>query len=84
MSTILEMEPDAVAVEALDGSRLLIEFQTGEKKTFDMAGLLDLPVYQKLKNYFEFQKAHIRYGVVYWDDMTDLAPATAYYQGIAS
>ena len=82
MTAIIELEPDAVAVQALDDSCLLIEFATGERKIFDMRELLDLPVYQKLKNKNEFQKAHVRYGVVYWDDMTDLAPETAYYQGV--
>jgi hypothetical protein len=83
MSAVIELEPDAVAVKALDGSRLLIEFTTGEKKIFDMSELFDLPVYQQLKNQFEFQKVHVRHGVVYWDDMTDLAPETAYYSGVA-
>ncbi len=84
MSTIIELEPDAVAVQAIDSTRLLIEFSTSERKIFDMKGLMDLPVYQKLKNKNEFQKAHVRYGVIYWDDLTDLAPETAYYQGVST
>jgi Protein of unknown function (DUF2442) len=84
MTAIIELEPDAIAVQALDDSRLLIEFTTGERKIFDMNELMDLPVYQKLKNKNEFQKAHVRYGIVYWDDLTDLAPETAYYQGVSA
>jgi hypothetical protein len=84
MTAIIELEPDAIAVQALDNSRLLIEFTTGERKIFDMNELLDFPVYQKLKDTNEFQKAHVRYGIIYWDDVTDLAPETAYYQGVSA
>ncbi len=79
MKAVIELEPDAIAVKVSDGTRLKIEFATRETKIFDMSELFDLPVYQQWKRQSVFGKAHIRHGVVCWDDMVDLAPETAYF-----
>jgi Protein of unknown function (DUF2442) len=76
---ITDIEPDASAVQVLADYRLIITFENGEQKLYDMSELLDLPVYQKLKTPHMFAGAYIRRGVVCWDEMTDLAPETAYF-----
>jgi len=84
MHTTHDMEPDAVNVQALDASHLLIEFANREQKIFNMAELFDLPVYQKLKDRAVFSKVYIDHGVVHWDAMTDLAPETAYFASVTA
>ena len=78
-----DIEPDASTVQVLSDYRLLITFANGEKKVYDMSELLYLPVYQKLKNPHIFAAVRVQRGVVCWDDMTDLAPETAYFSSVA-
>lgn len=43
------MNPRPVNVKALDNYELLICFQNGEQKIFDVKPLLSMPLYQPLK-----------------------------------
>ena len=73
------IEPDAIAVQAREDYTLLVEFENGEQRIFDVQSYLDKPAYQKLKDIdFFINNAHIAYGTVAWDDMIDIAPENLY------
>ncbi len=57
---------------------LLITFQNGERRIFDMAPYLQYPVFQKLKNPAFFSLARVNYGTVTWPGDIDIAPETLY------
>lgn len=57
---------------------LLVTFQNGEHRHFDMAPYLNYPVFQKLKNPEFFSLARVDYGTVTWPGDIDIAPETIY------
>jgi len=72
------MEPlfDVVSVVAQKGSTLLIVFENGEERRFDMKPLLDKKPFSKLKNSPLFMKATVAHGTVVWPGGIDIAPET--------
>lgn len=60
------------------GFNLLVTFQNGERRCFDMAPYLQYPVFQKLKNPAFFSLARVDYGTVTWPGDIDIAPETLY------
>jgi hypothetical protein len=50
------MNPRAKKAKALDGFKIEVEFINGEIRHFDMAPLLNYPVYQPLKERSYFEK----------------------------
>jgi Protein of unknown function (DUF2442) len=76
------MNPDIVAVTPLVDYCLLVTFATGERKQFDVKPYLQYPVFQKLTQPRYFDKAHVEYGTVVWDENTDLSPDTLFIEGV--
>jgi hypothetical protein len=72
------MFPDVIAVEPLPDYYLLITFEHGEKKYFDMKPYLHATVFQPLKNVSFFNLARVDYGTVVWSNDIDIAPETLY------
>lgn len=72
------MNPRPVDVKVLDNYELLIRFQNGEKKIFDVKPLLSMPLYQPLKNIAFFKTAKADGMCIYWDDCIDLCPDMVY------
>ena len=70
------------SVKALPDYKLLVGFNTGEKKIFNFAVYLDFPPYRKLKNPELFGKATTNGETVIWDKDTDIAPERLYSDGI--
>jgi hypothetical protein len=73
---------DVISVRTLPDYKLLLEFETGEKKIFDFSSKLEYPIFKKLKNKTLFDKAHVMYGTVVWDENTDIAPERLYSDSI--
>ena len=73
---------DVITVQTLPEYKLLLEFETGEKKIFNFKPKLDMPVFRKLKNENLFNMARVEYGTVVWDDNTDIAPERLYLDGV--
>ena len=71
------MNPRPVKVKALPDYELLVTFQNGEQKIFDVKPLLSMPIYQPLKNTALFAKAKADGSCVYWDEDIDLCPFAA-------
>jgi hypothetical protein len=69
---------DVVKVEAQPDHTLLLEFENGERRRFDMKVLLDRRPYDRLKNAGLFAMARVDYGTVVWPGNIDIAPETLY------
>ena len=63
--------------------KLLLLFNTGEKKIFDMTPYLQFPVFKRLQNPGFFSLAHVDYGTVVWPGEIDIAPETLYEGSIS-
>lgn len=74
------MNPRPIAVEPTGDRELLITFQNGEKRIFDMKPMLELPLYKPLEDPALFARAHADGMCVYWNDDIDLCPDRAYLE----
>jgi hypothetical protein len=74
----MEILLDVVQVDARSDYTLLLEFENGEKRLFDMAPLLDEKPFNRLKGSPLFTKAFVDYGTVVWPGNIDIAPETLY------
>jgi hypothetical protein len=72
------------SVKALSEYKLLVEFETGEKKIYDFSLKLDRPAFRKLKNPALFSKAYVEPGGVVWNDEIDIAAEELYTNGVPS
>lgn len=69
---------DVIAVFAKPDFSLLLLFETGELRSFDMSPLLNTPPFLPLQNLSLFSKARVAYGTVTWPQNLDIAPETLY------
>ena len=69
---------DVVSVEVKPDYKLLLEFENGEKRVFDMAPYMDKMPFAQLKGSPLFGKATVDYGTVVWPGDIDIAPETLY------
>jgi len=72
------MSPRAKKAKALDGFKIEVEFANGEVRIFDVAPLLNFPVYQPLKTRSYFEKVFVSQGIVQWPNEVDISPDTLY------
>lgn len=68
--------PRVVAVEPQEGYDLLLTFDNGERKIYNAAHLLKLPVYKDLPRLFPLARAE--YGTVVWPNDLDIDPDSLY------
>jgi hypothetical protein len=68
------MLPAVTAVQALPDYRLLLTFENGERKHFDMSPYLHYRVFQRLQKPGFFALARPDYGTVTWPGEIDIAP----------
>lgn len=69
---------DVVKVEPESGHTLLLEFENGERRRFDLKPLLDRRPFDRLRNSGLFAMAKVDYGTVVWPGNIDIAPETLY------
>ncbi len=65
-------------VEAMKNYGLMLVFNNGEHKYFDMRPYLQVPVFRCLENSGFFSLARVDYGTVTWPGDIDIAPETLY------
>lgn len=75
------MTPDVTQVKVIENYQIEATFANGDKRRFDMQSYLDYPAFIPLKDKAIFRSAHVKYGVVTWNDETDLSPDTLYLCG---
>ncbi|NLH40642.1 MAG: DUF2442 domain-containing protein [Planctomycetes bacterium] len=72
METLL----DVISVAAQEDHTLLLVFENGQQRRFDMKPLLDRKPFSRLKDLPLFVKATVAYGTVVWPGNIDIAPET--------
>lgn len=67
-------------VEVSPDHLLLLIFDNGERRRFDMTPYLEYPVFKRLQNPAFFSLARVDYGTVTWPGDIDIAPETLYHE----
>jgi hypothetical protein len=75
------MTPDVTQVKVIENYQIEATFANGEKRRFDMQPYLGYPAFTPLKEQAIFSAAHVKHGVVSWNDEIDLSPDTLYLRG---
>ncbi|MEP6465825.1 MAG: DUF2442 domain-containing protein [Parafilimonas sp.] len=75
------MNPRVQNVKCKDEKHLIVTFENGEQKAFDMSPYFIYPVFKPLKDRVFFNKAHVLYGTVAWNNEIDIDPDTLYLEG---
>jgi hypothetical protein len=78
------LQPKLLTVEPLDAYKLLLQYETNEKKLFDVSAYISGNWYGKLKDKGYFKSVHICSGGtgIEWPDGQDIAPHELYDKGI--
>jgi len=66
------------SVETVPNFGLILTFNSGEKRRFDMRPYLHFQVFRRLENPSYFSLAQVNYGTVTWPGEIDIAPETLY------
>jgi hypothetical protein len=73
---------DVIKVAVASDYRLILEFENGERRLFDMYPYLEKMPFLKLKGSPVFNLARVDYGTVVWPGNIDIAPETLYDRSI--
>jgi hypothetical protein len=73
---------DVLSVEVRQDSTLLLVFENGEKRIFDMKPLFGKKPFVKLKGSDVFFKAKVENGTVVWPNNIDIAPETLFDKSV--
>ena len=78
------MEPllDVVAVVPRRDHSLLLEFENGENRVFDMRTYLTQKPYLALRSIVLFMSVRIEHGTLVWPGELDIAPETLYHRSL--
>ena len=77
------MNPYVKSIQFKDDYCLLLTFENGEKRVFDLKPYFDKPVFAKLKNIALFKTARVVSGSVEWQGEVDLSYDTLYLESRA-
>jgi len=69
-------------VQAAPDYQLVLTFNNGERRRFDMRRYLGYPVFRRLENPAFFALARVDYGTVTWPGDLDIAPETLYENSV--
>ena len=65
-------------VKPVNDYYLILTFETGEKKRFDMKPYLDIGIFKELKDISVFNTVHISFDTIEWDNEADFDPEILY------
>ena len=74
------MNPHVKSVKPQENHSLLLTFENGEKRVFDLKPYFEKPVFKPLKNMAVFKTAHVVSGSVEWQGEVDLSFDTLYLE----
>lgn len=74
------MNPYVKSIKFKDDYCLLLTFENGEKRIFDLKPYFDKPVFARLKNSAVFKTARVVSGSVEWQGEIDLSYDTLYLE----
>jgi hypothetical protein len=69
-------------VRPLDDYLLLLTFENGEKRQFDMKPYLELGLFQELKDFSLFKTVRTSFDTIEWENEADLDPELLYQKSI--
>ena len=67
-----------ISVEVRDDFKLIVLFENGEKKMFDVVPYLDKGIFTELKNPCYFKQVRVVFGSVEWPHEQDFSHDTLY------
>ena len=74
--------PRATSVVPTDDFELLLTFNNGERRKFDVKTLFQYSMYEPLKNIGFFRQVKLDRMCVHWNDDIDICPDTLYRQSV--
>jgi hypothetical protein len=69
-------------VKTQDNFRLLLTFENGEKRQFDMNPYLDMGIFKELKDSRLFKTVRTSFDSIVWDNEADFDPEVLYQKSI--
>jgi hypothetical protein len=75
------LRPTAINVEAISNYQILVDFDNGEKKVFDVEPYINGEWYGKLRVYEYFKRVSTDGFTVVWPDGQDICPDELYDMG---
>ncbi len=75
---------EVIKAEYIEGYRLLLLFNNGERKIVDLSNSLKGTVYSPLRNVDYFKRFTIKFNTVEWENGADFAPEYLYEIGTAA
>jgi hypothetical protein len=58
--------------------QLILTFENGEKRKFDMKPYLDIGIFRELKDKAQFDTVHLNFDTIEWNNEADLDPQDLY------
>ena len=77
------MNPRVIHVQAEQNYQLMISFNNGEKKRFDVKPYLEIGIFKELQDVSLFNSVKPFLGSIQWANGLDLCPDTLYLEGEA-
>ena len=65
-------------VEPVDNFNLILTFENGEKRKFDMNPFLNTGIFRDLQKIEMFKTVHLSFDTIEWDNEADFDPETLY------
>lgn len=76
------LRPTAIEVTPLDNYRVLIKFDNGEKKLFDVKPYISGAWYGELSDQSYFESVSVDGFTIVWPNGQDICPDDLYYSGV--
>ncbi|MBS3909092.1 MAG: DUF2442 domain-containing protein [Actinobacteria bacterium] len=76
------MYPSVKSVKPLDGYRLLLQFENGEEKVFDVSPYLNIGKFVELQDVSLFNSVVVRFDTVEWANHLDIDPEFLYDKSV--
>ena len=76
------MRPKAISVKPLDDYKLLLEFDNGEKRIFDVKPYLEFKAFEEVKKEGIFKTVRISGLSIEWSNGADICPDELYNNSV--
>lgn len=70
-------------VKPINNYNLILTFDNGEKRQFDMKPYLNKGIFQELKDISKFNSVRVSFDTIEWDNEADFDPEILYKNSVA-